>query len=86
MTPLCRRMIEDMGGCNFSALAITLYINAVTKYSQYFGKSPELLNPEKLRLPSLPYTPEESFVDRIKHRRQHPQIYLPRFLGQRLGI
>lgn len=49
MTPLRQRMIEDMGVRNFSALTIKLYINAVAKYAQFFGKSPELLGPEEVR-------------------------------------
>jgi integrase/recombinase XerD len=49
MTPLRQRMIEDMGVRNYSALTIKLYINAVAKYAQFFGKSPELLGPEEVR-------------------------------------
>lgn len=49
MTPLRQRMIEDMEVRNYSALTIKLYINAVAKFAQFFGKSPELLGPEEVR-------------------------------------
>jgi integrase/recombinase XerD len=49
MTPLRQRMIEDMGVRNFSPITVKLCINAVAKFAQFFGKSPELLGPEEVR-------------------------------------
>jgi integrase/recombinase XerD len=49
MSPLRRRMIEDMRVRNLSPNTQRLYIDRVAKFAQYFGKSPELLGPEDVR-------------------------------------
>jgi integrase/recombinase XerD len=49
MTPLRRRMIEDMGVRNLSPNTQRLYVDRVAKFARYFGKSPELLGPEDVR-------------------------------------
>ena len=49
MTPLRQRMIEDMGVRNLAAGTQENYIDAVAKFAQFFGKSPELLGPEEVR-------------------------------------
>ena len=49
MTPLRQRMIEDMGVRNLAAGTQQNYIDAVAKFAQFFGKSPELLGPEEVR-------------------------------------
>lgn len=49
MTPLRRRMIEDMRVRNLAPNTQRLYVDRVAKFAQYFGKSPELLGPEDVR-------------------------------------
>src|SRR5260221_7152777 len=49
MTPLRRRMIEDMTVRNLSPATQRSYLHAVTKFSRYFGRSPERLDLEDVR-------------------------------------
>ena len=49
MSPLRLRMIEDMTIRNLSPATQRSYLNAVRKFSAYFGKSPDLLGPEDVR-------------------------------------
>ncbi|MFM8646183.1 MAG: phage integrase N-terminal SAM-like domain-containing protein, partial [Methylocystis sp.] len=46
ISPLRRRMIEDMTLRNLSPATQRSYIFAVKKFSQYFGRSPERLSLE----------------------------------------
>lgn len=49
MTPLRRRMIEDMRVRNLAPNTQRLYIDRVARFARYFRKSPELLGPEDVR-------------------------------------
>ena len=49
LIPLRRRMIEDMTVHNMSLATQRSYIGAVSKFSRYFGKSPERLGVEDVR-------------------------------------
>jgi integrase/recombinase XerD len=49
LSPLRRRMIEDMSVRNMSPATQRSYISAVSKFSRYFGKSPERLELEDVR-------------------------------------
>src|SRR5215813_2328688 len=49
LSPLRRRMIEDMTVRNLSPATQRSYIHAVAKFSQYFGRSPDRLNVEDVR-------------------------------------
>ena len=49
LSPLRRRMIEDMTIRNMSPATQRSYINAVSKFSRYFGRSPERLDLEDVR-------------------------------------
>jgi integrase/recombinase XerD len=49
MTPLRKRMIENMEMRNFACKTIRLYVEVVARFARYFGKSPELLGTEEVR-------------------------------------
>ena len=52
MTPLRRRMIDDMTIRNFSPDTIRSYIGCVARFARHFDRSPEHLGSE--RVPRLP--------------------------------
>jgi integrase/recombinase XerD len=49
VTPLKRRMVEELQRRNYSQNTVTTYIHAIEDYARYFGKSPDLLGPEHIR-------------------------------------
>lgn len=49
ISPLRRRMIEDMSVRNLSPATQRSYLHAVTKFSRYFGRSPDRLGLEDVR-------------------------------------
>jgi integrase/recombinase XerD len=49
LSPLRRRMIEDMTVRNMSPATQRSYVSAVSKFSRYFGRSPERLDLEDVR-------------------------------------
>lgn len=49
MSPLRRRMIEDMTVRNLSPATQRSYVHAVAKFSRYFGRSPDRLGLEEVR-------------------------------------
>ncbi len=49
LSPLRRRMIEDMTVRNLSPATQRSYLHAVTKFSRYFGRSPDRLDLEDVR-------------------------------------
>jgi integrase/recombinase XerD len=49
MTPLRRRMIEDMRIRNLAPNTQRSYIEQVSRFAHHFGKSPELLGPADIR-------------------------------------
>jgi integrase/recombinase XerD len=49
MTPLRRRMIQDMTLRNFAPRTITVYVDCVARFARHFGRSPELLGPDDVR-------------------------------------
>ncbi|MBK8598610.1 MAG: tyrosine-type recombinase/integrase [Holophagales bacterium] len=58
MTPLRRRMLEDMSVRNYAKRTQESYTLYVQKFAQHFGKSPELLGPEEIRLYQIYLTRE----------------------------
>jgi integrase/recombinase XerD len=49
ISPLRRRMIEDMTVRNLSPATQRSYVNAVSKFSRYFDRSPDRLGLEDVR-------------------------------------
>lgn len=49
MTPLRKRMIDEMEMRNFSPKTIGLYVNNVARFARHFGRSPEQLGSEHVR-------------------------------------
>src|SRR6201995_1236526 len=49
MSPLRRRMIEDMTVRNLSPATQRSYVHAVAKFARFFGRSPETLDLEDVR-------------------------------------
>ncbi len=49
MTPLCRRMIQDMTLRNFAPRTITVCVDCVARFARHFGKSPGLLGADDVR-------------------------------------
>jgi len=49
MTPLRKRMIDEMELRNYSPKSIRLYVQNVARFARYFNKSPDNLGPEDVR-------------------------------------
>src|SRR5258708_38227077 len=49
MTPLRKRMLEDLQIRNYAPTTVSAYIRSVAEFAKHFGKSPELLGAEQVR-------------------------------------
>ena len=49
MSPLQKRMLEELQMRNLSEATIHTYLRAVWRFARHFGKSPDQLGPEQIR-------------------------------------
>lgn len=49
MTPLRQRMVEDMRIRNLAANTQRAYLQQVSAFAKYFGRSPAALGPDEIR-------------------------------------
>jgi hypothetical protein len=49
MTPLRKRMLDELQLRNLSVNTVERYTSAVQQFARHFGKSPEKLGPEQVR-------------------------------------
>jgi integrase/recombinase XerD len=50
MTPLRQRFIDDLRLRNYSPRTIQTYVGRIVAFARHFGRSPELLGPEEVRV------------------------------------
>jgi integrase/recombinase XerD len=62
MTPLRRRMTEDMQVRSLSPQTQATYVQQVSLFARHFNKSPELLGPEDIRSYQLYLTNERKLA------------------------
>jgi integrase/recombinase XerD len=61
MTPLRRRMIEDMQIRNLAPHTQRSYLQQISQFARHFGKSPELLGPDDIRTYQIHLSRERQF-------------------------
>lgn len=62
MTQLRRRMSDDMQIRNLAGPTQTTYLQHISQFAGYFGKSPELLGPEEIRAYQIYLVQEKKFA------------------------
>jgi len=62
MTPVRQRMTEDMQVRNLSPHTQASYVQQVSLFARYFGKSPEILGPEEIRAYQVYLTNEKKLA------------------------
>jgi len=67
MTILRRRMTDDMKVRNLSSHTQASYLQQVTQFACYFGKSPDLLGPEDIRIYQIYLTNEKKLAPASIH-------------------
>jgi integrase/recombinase XerD len=74
VTPLRKRMLEDLQVRNYAPTTVAAYIRNVAEFAKHFGKSPELLGPEQIR---------EYQLHLIKEKGVSPSSYIQAVCGLR---
>ena len=89
LSPLRGRMIEDMPVCNLSPATQRSYISAVSKFSRYFGRSPDRLELEDVRACQVhlasPRVASRCWKPRIRRRTRWAKVGL-RILSAMKGL
>ena len=62
MTPLRRRMLEDMQVRNLSPNTQRAYLETVARFARHFGRSPAVLEPEQIRAYQVYLTQERKLA------------------------
>jgi integrase/recombinase XerD len=62
MTPLRRRMLEDMQVRNLSPNTQRAYLDTVARFARHFGRSPAVLEPEQIRAYQVYLTQERKLA------------------------
>ena len=70
MTPLRRRMLEDMQVRQLSSSTQRMYVSAVARFARHFGRAPARLGPEQVRAYQLHLTNERRLA-RLSPRSPH---------------
>jgi len=53
MTPLRQRFVDDLRLRNYSPRTVETYLQHVARFARHFGRSPEQLGPEEIRLEEI---------------------------------
>ena len=69
MSPLRRRMLEDMAIRNLSPATQQSYLYAVAKFSRHFGRSPDRLGIEEVRAYQVHLVAKERSWPHINRKR-----------------
>ena len=72
MTPLRRRMIEDMQVRNLAPHTQRSYLQQISQFARHFGKSPEILGPDDIRAYQIHLSRERQLS--ASSRRRRPRV------------
>ena len=81
ISPLRRRMIEDMTIRNLSPATQQSYIYAVAKFSRHFGRSPDRVGLEEVRAYQLHLIEQQPVVVSYQPDSLRPALLLWRHVG-----
>ena len=86
MSPLRRRMIEDMQIRNLTLNTQRVYVEQVSRFARHFRKSPEHLGPAEIRAYLLYLTNDRRLAASFDHRHSlRPAVLLHRHTEASLG-
>lgn len=76
MSPLRRRMLEDMQIRNYSPHTIDGYLRYVAQFAKHFGTSPDRLGPEHIRPYQLHLLHQQASKSIFIHKARHGFLYI----------